>query len=79
MLRIDPRRREVTKTIELEQGVQDMAVGAGAVWVTGRRDDVVTRVDIRTAEQREFHVGEDPSASRWARTASGWPTAATTR
>jgi DNA-binding beta-propeller fold protein YncE len=62
VLRIDPRRRQVTKTIELEQGVQDMAVGAGAIWVTGRRDDVVTRVDIRTAAQREFRVGKDPSA-----------------
>ena len=62
VLRIDPRRRQVTKTIELEQGVQDLAVGAGAIWVTGRRADVVTRVDIRTAEQREFNVGRDPSA-----------------
>ena len=62
VLRIDPRRRQITKTIELEQGVQDLAVGAGAIWVTGRRDDVVTRVDIRTGEQREFRVGRDPSA-----------------
>ena len=62
VLRIDPRRRQVTKTITLEQGVQDMAVGEGALWVTGRLDDVVTRVDIRTAEQREFRVGPDPSA-----------------
>ena len=62
VLRVDPRRRQITKTIELEQGVQDLAVGAGAIWVTGRRDDVVTRVDIRTGEQREFRVGRDPSA-----------------
>jgi hypothetical protein len=62
VLRIDPRRRAITKTITLEQGVQDMAVGEGAIWVTGRRDDVVTRVDIRTAEQQEFRVGRDPSA-----------------
>jgi streptogramin lyase len=62
VLRIDPRSRRITKTITLEQGVQDMAVGEGALWVTGRRDDVVTRVDIRTAEQREFRVGADPSA-----------------
>jgi YVTN family beta-propeller protein len=61
ILRIDPRTRSVAKSIEMPGGVQDIAVGAGAVWVIARRANVVTRIDVRDGEQREFQVGRRPA------------------
>jgi YVTN family beta-propeller protein len=60
-VRIDPRSGRVLRTVDIERGVQDLAVGGGAVWVTNRATDTVTRVDIRTGDQRVIRVGRDPA------------------
>jgi streptogramin lyase len=61
VVRIDPRTMEVVRTIEVPRGVQDMAVGGGAVWVTNRATDSVTRIDVRTGAQQVVTVGRGPS------------------
>jgi DNA-binding beta-propeller fold protein YncE len=60
-VRVSPTQRSIVANVLLEDSVQDLAVGAGAVWVLGRRRNVVTRVDISTGERREINVGEDPA------------------
>jgi protein kinase-like protein len=60
LLRVDPRTREVAKDIVLPAGLQNIAVGGGAVWVIARRANTVTRVDIASATQRPIFVGERP-------------------
>jgi hypothetical protein len=60
LLRVDPRKREVAKDIVLPDGLQNIAVGGGAVWVIARRRNTVTRVDIASATQRPIFVGERP-------------------
>jgi YVTN family beta-propeller protein len=60
-VRVSPSQRRIVATVSLEDGVQDLAVGRGAVWVLGRRSDTVTRVDVRTGEQRVINVGKDPA------------------
>jgi hypothetical protein len=59
--RIDPRNGEVVRTIEVPRGVQDLAVGGGAVWVTNRSTDTVTRIDVRSGEHRVIPVGRGPA------------------
>jgi hypothetical protein len=60
LLRVDPHTREVAKDIVLPDGLQNIAVGGGAVWVIARRRNTVTRVDIASATQRPIFVGERP-------------------
>jgi YVTN family beta-propeller protein len=60
LVRVDPRTREVVKSIPLPAGLQNIAVGGGAVWVIARRANTVTRVDIASATQRPIFVGEQP-------------------
>jgi hypothetical protein len=60
LVRVDPRTREVVKSIPLPDGLQNIAVGGGAVWVIARRRNTVTRVDIASATQRPIFVGEKP-------------------
>ena len=60
LIRVDPRSRKPTKTITLEDGLQNIAVGGGAVWVIARRANTVTRVDIASGGQRPIFVGERP-------------------
>ncbi len=43
--------------IEVPRGVQDLAVGAGAVWVTARRGRSLTRIDVATGARRNLPVG----------------------
>jgi DNA-binding beta-propeller fold protein YncE len=45
--------------IQVPRGVQDLAVGAGAVWVTARRGRSVTRIDVSSGAQRNIPVGGD--------------------
>ena len=45
----------------MPDGVQDLAVGAGAVWVLGRRSNTVTRVDVASGQKRVINVGKDPA------------------
>jgi YVTN family beta-propeller protein len=60
LLRVDPKTRQVVKTIDLPEGLQNLAVGGGAVWVIARRADTVTRVDIASATTRPIFVGNKP-------------------
>jgi DNA-binding beta-propeller fold protein YncE len=59
--RIDPRQRTIQKTVEVPDGVQDIAVGAGAVWVAGRYANTVTRVDVASGQQERIFVGGNPA------------------
>jgi YVTN family beta-propeller protein len=61
VLRIDPRTRE-RRRIALRFNASQLAVGAGAVWVTNGLGDSVTKIDIRTnAADRAIPVGDDPA------------------
>ena len=62
VVRIDPRTRQVDKRTPMPLGVQDVTVGFGAVWVTNRRRNSVTRIDLKTGVLRLVPV---PTAS-WA-------------
>jgi Protein kinase domain len=67
LLRVDPKRRQVAKTIELPDGLQNLTVGGGAVWVIARRANTVTRVDISSGNQRSIFVGENPFGIAYGR------------
>jgi hypothetical protein len=67
LLRVDPKRRQVAKTIELPDGLQNLTVGGGAVWVIARRANTVTRVDISNGSQRPIFVGENPFGIAYGR------------
>jgi YVTN family beta-propeller protein len=60
-VRVSPSQRRIVANVALEDGLQDLAVGRGAVWVLGRRTNTVTRVDVRTGEKRVINVGQDPA------------------
>jgi streptogramin lyase len=57
--RFRPGAASPDAVIEVPRGVQDLAVGAGAVWVTARRGRSVTRIDVATGAQRTIPVGGD--------------------
>ena len=59
--RVSPTRRQIVAQVVMPDGVQDLAVGAGAVWVLGRRSNTVTRVDVASGEKRVINVGKDPA------------------
>jgi YVTN family beta-propeller protein len=61
VVRVDPSRRQIVKSITMPDGLQDLAVGAGAVWVLGRRANTVTRIDVSTGRQQIINVGHDPA------------------
>ena len=68
LLRIDPKNRaQPAKTIELPDGLQNIAVGGGAVWVIARRANTVTRLDIASGTQRPIFVGEKPFGIAYGR------------
>jgi YVTN family beta-propeller protein len=68
LLRIDPKNRaQPAKTIELPDGLQNIAVGGGAVWVIARRANTVTRLDIASGNQRSIFVGEKPFGIAYGR------------
>jgi YVTN family beta-propeller protein len=60
-VRVSPSQRRIVATVPLADGLQDLAVGRGAVWVLGRRSNTVTRVDVRTGQQRVINVGKEPA------------------
>jgi YVTN family beta-propeller protein len=60
-VRVSPSQRKIVANVTLEDGLQDLAVGRGAVWVLGRRSNTVTRVDVRTGEKRVINVGKQPA------------------
>jgi YVTN family beta-propeller protein len=61
VVRVSPSQRRIVKDIPMPDGVQDLAVGAGAVWVIGRRSNTVTRVDVSSGQTRAINVGADPA------------------
>jgi YVTN family beta-propeller protein len=61
LLKLDPRTGALLNTIPIAYGVQSLALGEGAVWVTNRFRSTVTRVNTRTGRQRVIQVGQDPS------------------
>jgi len=68
LLRIDPKNRaQPAKTIELPDGLQNIAVGGGAVWIIARRRNTVTRLDIASGTQRPIFVGEKPLGIAYGR------------
>jgi hypothetical protein len=59
--RIDPVLGTVSQTMNVPNGVQDLAVGAGFVWVLNRTKRVVTRIDVTAPDdRRNVPVGHDP-------------------
>ena len=68
LLRIDPKNRaQPAKTIELPDGLQNITVGGGAVWIIARRANTVTRLDIASGTQRPIFVGEKPFGIAYGR------------
>jgi DNA-binding beta-propeller fold protein YncE len=68
LLRVDPKNRaQPAKTIELPDGLQNIAVGGGAVWIIARRANTVTRLDISSGTQRPIFVGEKPFGIAYGR------------
>jgi DNA-binding beta-propeller fold protein YncE len=61
LVRVDPRTRRIDKTITLPDGLQNLAIGDGAVWVLARRANTLTRVDLSTARQQSLTVGDRPA------------------
>ena len=59
IVRIDPSTGDQTP-YPVSGGVQDLAVGEGAVWVTNRFADTVTRIGVRTGKQVPIEVGAGP-------------------
>jgi YVTN family beta-propeller protein len=58
--KLDPRTGALLNTVLIERGVENIAVGAGAVWVTNRFANTVTRVNTRTGRQDLINVGREP-------------------
>jgi DNA-binding beta-propeller fold protein YncE len=59
--RIDPGSAQPARPpLPQADGVQDLAVGDGAVWVVGRRRAVVTRIDVATGATTRTILGGDP-------------------
>jgi predicted Ser/Thr protein kinase len=68
LLRIDPKHRDQpAKTIGLPDGLQNIAVGGGAVWIIARRANTVTRLDISSGSQRPIFVGDTPFGIAYGR------------
>ena len=59
VVRIDPSTGE-QRQIQIPAGVQDLAVGEGAVWVTNRFSSTVTRISVSTGRQATIAVGPEP-------------------
>jgi streptogramin lyase/predicted Ser/Thr protein kinase len=59
VVRIDPSTGE-QQFIPIQRGVQDLAVGAGAVWVSNRFSSTVTRIRTSDLRQDVVPVGRDP-------------------
>ncbi len=59
--RVDYRTAALARSALIQRnGVQDIAVGGGAVWVIGRQRPIVTRISVSTGAEKRFVVGGDP-------------------
>jgi YVTN family beta-propeller protein len=61
VVRVSPSERRIVRTITMPQGVQDLAVGEGAVWVLARGANTVTRIDVSSGRQRVIDVQQIPA------------------
>jgi streptogramin lyase len=61
ILRVSPSERRIVAQVTMPDGVQDLAVGGGAVWVLGRRSNTVTRVDVTSGAKRPIFVRAQPA------------------
>ncbi len=61
LVRIDPATNTVDQTIPVGRDADEMALGAGYVWVGSSRDGTVTRVDPETADLLTIDVGGRPA------------------
>ncbi|HEV2060028.1 MAG TPA: hypothetical protein VGR11_11775, partial [Solirubrobacteraceae bacterium] len=59
VVRIDPTTR-AQQTIEIAGGVQDLAVGEGALWVSNRFGSTVTRIGVSDGRRSVISVGAGP-------------------
>ncbi len=59
VVRIDPSTGE-QRFFQVQRGVQDLAVGAGALWVTNRFSSTVTRIRTSDGRQDVVNVGRNP-------------------
>ncbi len=59
IVRIDPSTG-IQQQITVEDGVQDLAVGEGAVWVTNRFTNTVTKIRASDGKQARVAVGPGP-------------------
>ena len=59
IVRIDPSTG-TQQEIAIAAGVQDLAVGEGAVWVTNRFSATVTKIRVRDGKQARVPVGAGP-------------------
>jgi predicted Ser/Thr protein kinase len=59
VIKVTPRGR-VVRTIPVVGGIQDLAVGDGAVWVTNRTRTGLVRIGVRDGSQRTLRVGGKP-------------------
>jgi streptogramin lyase len=61
VLKIDPSAdKVVTELVFGEEGVNNLAVGDGGVYVTNRRRDRLSRIDVRTGVRRSVPIGRQP-------------------
>ncbi len=59
--RVDYRTAMLARSALIQpDGVQDIAVGDGAVWVIGRQRPIVTRISVSTGAEKRLVVGGNP-------------------
>jgi DNA-binding beta-propeller fold protein YncE len=59
--RVDYRTAMLARSALIQpDGVQDIAVGDGAVWVIGRQRPIVTRISVATGAEKRLVVGGNP-------------------
>jgi streptogramin lyase len=61
VVRVDARSGRITKEIDIPRGLQDIAIGSGAVWITNRALPSITRLDVRTGALTTAPVGRGPA------------------
>jgi len=62
VVRIDPSSAEAVREVDMPRGLQDLAVGGGAVWVANRGAPSLTRLDVGTGALSTVPTGRGPAA-----------------
>lgn len=61
VVRINPGSGRIVAEVGIPRGIQDIAVGGGAAWITNRATPTVTRLDVRTGALRTAPAGRGPA------------------